>query len=365
MRTIPQPQNQGLSPNLSAHAAAPAKHRELLVAAVFILTNSVTFFLIQYDRMRTALPGIESWIQLKYTGTLSNGDQYRIAIPFLLRFLELHAHLRPNQSLPLLEFLAYAFALTLLYLLFRDSPVVQQASYARRLVTLGLFMTAAQFPILWIFPWERPETLPTAFYLAAIVFLVTQRSRMPFTIVCLLAILLSLGQSLLRTDAPLTVGIAILLITFTRTAFPRSRSATATLGLLCLAVGSATQLYLQYVMFPLKTPTQTPLTFRILTNFNPFDAPIHVPEFVAALLPFFLSLYFIRRYRLLLEFSDKLALLICLLYLPLYLAIGLVVEVRIYVPYLFLASPTIAKVWTAFLFSDQPQAQPPLAAANP
>jgi hypothetical protein len=37
---------------------------------------------------------------------------------------------------------------------------------------------------------------------------------------------------------------------------------------------------------------------------------------------------------------------------------GLVVEVRIFVPFLFLASPTIAKLWTAYLFNDVNGAQP-------
>jgi hypothetical protein len=44
---------------------------------------------------------------------------------------------------------------------------------------------------------------------------------------------------------------------------------------------------------------------------------------------------------------------------------GLVVEVRIFVPYLFLASPTIAKVWTAFLLGDQAEARPLPSAAQP
>jgi hypothetical protein len=53
----------------------------------------------------------------------------------------------------------------------------------------------------------------------------------------------------------------------------------------------------------------------------------------------------------------------CLVYLPVWFAMGLVVEVRIFVPYLFLAAPTIARVWAAFLLDDKAAAHPPHSAA--
>jgi hypothetical protein len=75
------------------------------------------------------------------------------------------------------------------------------------------------------------------------------------------------------------------------------------------------------------------------------------------LLPFFFSLALIRRYRLRLDATDKLILLISLIYLPIYVAFGIMAEIRIYVPYLFLLSPVIAKLWAQFLWTD-PAASP-------
>jgi hypothetical protein len=40
----------------------------------------------------------------------------------------------------------------------------------------------------------------------------------------------------------------------------------------------------------------------------------------------------------------------------------MIVEVRIFVPFLFLASPTIAKLWTAYLFGPGNETPPLLAA---
>ncbi len=44
--------------------------------------------------------------------------------------------------------------------------------------------------------------------------------------------------------------------------------------------------------------------------------------------------------------------LFSLIYLPIYIAFGILTEIRIYVPYLFLLAPVIAKLWAQFLWAD-------------
>jgi hypothetical protein len=332
-------------------------YRELLLVAVFVVFTSFSFFLIQYDRMRDAGPSFDSLIRNTLAGTVPAPIQYRVGLPLAAHFLEFHAHIRPNQSIPLIEFLSYAFALMLLYLLFRCSPQVENAAHSYRLVLLGLFFTAVQFPILWIFPWERWEVLPTTFYLAAIVILIVRRSRMPFAIICLLTLILSLGQALMRADVPIAVGIAILLAAALAIPFPRPSSHMAGLGLLCVAVGGGVQLYMQRIAYPTATyPAGTP-KFQLFANLNLLFPPLHIPIFLTALLPLIVSLILLRRHHLSLDSSDKLVLFILLIYLPVWVAMGLVAEVRIFVPFLFLASPTIAKLWGAFLFDEGSEAK--------
>jgi hypothetical protein len=348
----------GLSDKTTVRGVAPESCREFLLVAVFVVFNSFTFFLIQYDRMRTAGSGLDSQIRDTLAGIISAPDQYRIGLSLVMHFLELHVHIRPNQSLPLIEFLCYAFALVLLYLLFRCSPLVENASDSYRLVLLGFFLAAAQFPILWIFPWERWETMPTTFYLAALVLLIVRRSRMPFAIVCLLTIFLTLGQALMRTEVPVALGTAVLLTAALDIPFPRPRSHMACLGAVCLAVGGSVQLYLQRVLFPASRYSPTTPRFQLLANLNVLYPPLHIPVFLTALLPLIVSVVLLRRYRLPLDTSDKLVLLICLVYLPVWVTMGLMSEVRIFVPFLFLASPTIAKLWTAFLFNEGNDTRP-------
>ena len=328
--------------------------RSGLVAAVVIVFLTLTYFLIQYDRSRTVEASLQVWYQAKRAGVLNEGDQYRIGLPFLAHFLEVHTPLEMRQSIPLMQALSYGAGLTALYLLLVTSSLFKSAGRAQRLLASGIFFGVVQLPILWIFPWDRPETLPTMGYLAVIT-LVILNERIALAWACLLAVVLSFGQSLARTDAPLVVGLATM-IGATFFPFRRSRRSIALLGLLCAATGATVQLYL-HRLYPSVLPEQRATTLQLFRNLNPFNGPFHIPEFLTALLPFFFSLALIRRYRLRLDATDKLILLISLIYLPIYVAFGIMAEIRIYVPYLFLLSPVIAKLWAQFLWTD-PAASP-------
>ena len=313
--------------------------------------------------MRNANQAYDYAVRAILGGAYQAPEQYRVALPLLVHFLSLHAHLRPNQSFPLLESLAYALTLWLLYLLLSGSSQAENRAPSDRLVLLGLFLAAVQFPVLWIFPWDRPETLPTALYLAAIVLLVVRRSRIPFALVCALAVLLSLGQALVRADVPAAVGVAILLAAAVAVPLHRSRSHVAALGLLCAATAAGTQLCLQRIVFPHAAYPPNVPRFQLLANLDLLHPIFHLPIVLTALLPLIVSLVWLRRYRIPLAPADKLVLLMCLVYLPAWFAMGLVVEVRIFVPFLFLAAPTIARVWAAVLLDDKPAAHPPRAEA--
>jgi hypothetical protein len=361
---LPSP-TQGHSSTLAAHGVAPRPSREILLVVVFILFNSLSFFLMQYNRMRTTSADLESWVRSVLNGAQPAPDQYSVAIPFIAQFLQIHAHLGIRQSLPLIEFLSYALALTLLYLLFRSSPHVVHARPLNRLVLVGFFLTVAQFPILWIFPWDRPEALLTAFYLAAIVLVVVQRSRVRFGIVCLLAVLLSLGQALVQADVPVAVGVAIFLSIAVAVPFRRPRTQMAILGALCVAVGAAVQLYMRRGAYPNTAYPANISKAQLLTSLNLFYPPVHTLIFLTALLPFIVSMVLLRRHHLRLDASDKLVLVICLVYFPVWVMMGLVVGVRTFIPFLLLLSPTIAKLWGAFLFGERAGPQPHWSASLP
>lgn len=337
-------------------AAAPAGVSETTspwqhaLAAMFIVALSSSFFLTQYDRARLAEPALEAWYRMKAAGTLSIGDQYRVAVPFAAHFLEVHTGLQLRQTVPLLEAIGYAVGLAALYLLLVGSPVFATARRVERVGLCGLFFAAVQLPVLWIFPWERPETLPTMGYLAVIAVILVSR-RIPFALACVLALGASAVQAFARTDAPMVVGLATVLAALIGGSLPRTRKEMAALGVLCGVGGAAVQLYLKH-RFPDRYPGQRATDFQLFHNLNPFYAPAHLPEFFTAMLPFLFSMAMLWKYWAALDGTDRVTLLIALVYLPIYLTFGILAEVRIYVPYLFLLAPLFAKVWMRLLKGD-------------
>lgn len=324
--------------------------RSGLLAAIVIIFLTLTFFLIQYDQSRTSEPWLQAWYQVKRAGTIGDVDRYRIAVPFLAHYLEDHTPLKMRQSIPLIESLCYGLGLAALCLLLVDSTRFQSAPRMQRLLMYGFLFAAIQFPVLWIFPWGRPETLPTLLYLAAATLVITTEA-IDLGFACLLILTLSLMQSFARTDAPVVVGVACLLAAAFALPLRRSRTSISLLGLVCAMSGGVVQLYLSH-LFPQKHGHQPTAFVQLFSNLNPFLSPFHFPELFTALLPILASLLIAWRLRMRLDGTDKLTLLISLLYLPLYFIFGIVSEIRLYVPYLFLLAPVIAKLWAQFLWTD-------------
>ena len=332
--------------------------RSSLLAGLGILYLTATFLVIQYDRFRLLDPaGLDAWYRTKLAGLLTEGDQYRIGMPYLAHFIEAHTAIGMRQCIPFIEAISFGLGLVCLYHLLVRSPLYQAGSTRQRTADLGFFFCVLQFPVLWIFPWERPETLPTFCFLAAITVIILE-ARVPLAIGCILAVLLSFLQALNRTDAPMIVGLSACLASLL---FPlyRRRAATALLGVLCGATGAVTQLYLQH-LFPLSHSGQKGTMFQFFYNFNPRYgfAPYRMPAFVVALIPLLATLMLLRRRDVGLDPTDRFTLLIALIYLPVYMAFGIISEVRIYVPYLFLLAPLLAKVWVAFLTGWRTELQP-------
>lgn len=325
--------------------------RQLFLGVAFVFYSSASFFLIQYDRFRTVDPNL-------FWGRILAGDdfapiQYRVGLAVLTTFIAHHLHFRINQSLPLLEASSYAAALALLCLFLCMSSNWARASMQQRAALAACFAAVAQFPIIWIFPWDRPETLPTTLYLAAIAVLVQiHQKHVGAGWLCLVAVLVSAIQSSMRAEIPVVMGAAII-ASVAFHCWPASKQrALMAIGSSCAVTGAAVQLYLQRIAYPQAVYPPGTSKFQLLHNLNPMDSPAHGPIFVTAMLPFFLVLFSLWRRRMLLEPVDKVVLLACLFYIPIWFVTGLLLEVRVYVPFLFLATPTMAKVFGALLSPD-------------
>lgn len=320
------------------------------VAFVFIFYLSSTFFLIQYDRFRTADPDLVIPFGRILTGNEFAPNQYRVGLPLLTRFIANHSHFRANKSLPFVEAASYAAALALLCTLLSLSSAWERSNLHRRAVLAACCAAAMQLPILWIYPWERPETLPSTCYLALIAVLVQIYSRYGGgRWLWLLAALASALQSTMRTDYPVWMGAAVFASAALNWWPAGKRGGVMALGLSCAIPGAAIQLFLQRVAYPHAIYPPGSSKFQLLRNLTPLEAPAHGPIFFTAMMPLALAIVFLWRRQVRPEPIDKMVLLACLLYVPLWFLTGLLSEVRIYVPFLFLAAPTMAKIFVTFL----------------
>ena len=339
-----------------SNIAEPVKasaSRENSIAAILIVIFSFTFFLFQYNRNRATDTSLTDWAVNTVTGRVFAPDVYRIGVPWLTLTIKRLTHIRVNQSLPTIEGICYGFALFLLYLLLRQLNAFQTASRAYRAAAVGFFLALAQLPVLWLFSWERAETLPTAFYVAAVVLLASARRRVPFTAAMISVTVLSLGQSFLRTEVPTEVGIAFLVTAMLPAAAPRPRWQMATMGIAMAVVGSGIQVYLQDVLYPGFPYAPGVPKIQLLWNLRPFFPHDHWPIFFCAVTPLIFTLVLLRTQRLRVEPTEALVILVCLMYLPVWWIAGLISEVRIYVPFLTLASPVMARVWTTYIVGEQ------------
>lgn len=279
-------------------------------------------------------------------------DVYRMLMPAVWRTAE---HAIPIELAWIAAGLDFLFLLPALLLLARLAvedlrPALQQT------LTLALFVAFVQFPVDWIVPWQRPETTPTALFLAFALFCVSRASRQPLWTAALLAA--TFVQAFVRSDAPFILGAAITLLSF----LPRfstgfgSRRGMFLRGAAIAAIAAAVQIYLQFFLYrgiPYP-PGTTPIQFA--TNLRPH----YLTSALLALAPFPLAFWIARRsstgvgaFRL--RAIDATAILAALLYLPIWFAVGLVAEVRIFVPFLLLLCIPAARVSAHFLLGAAAQ----------
>jgi hypothetical protein len=182
--------------------------------------------------------------------TLPAPQVYRIAIPALGRLAIRLFHLNnPTYVAAGFDFIFSFLALNIFYRLTTERPGIEEVPGNRALVVV-LFLAFIQFPLTWVVPWQRPETLPSALFLAVALFsLVRSRESAKWSVLLLLA---AAFQAFVRSDVALVFGIALTAVSLTgrRSSSFGSRRSNLINGLLVIVIAGGTQAYLQFVRFP-------------------------------------------------------------------------------------------------------------------
>ena len=263
-------------------------------------------------------------------------DAYRVGIPILGRaIVVLTQTVHPSWVAAGIDAGFFLLAGSVLYRVV--SAGWGESAGARRLAT-AVFLLLIQFPLQWVLPWHRSETMAVAAYLAVALWSVQHSRTSRFWWLILLGA--TALQATVRTDVPLVLGISLTLVA----AMGRGRSLAPRRAM--LAVGAAVaaltlggQLLLQGVIFPhLSYPPGVP---KIQLGYNLHGHNLAV--LATALFPFAVFFFFKSRRWVA---ADDLSAVVCLsavLYLLLWFVVGIFAEVRLYVPFLFALSAIVAR----------------------
>lgn len=279
--------------------------------------------------------------------TTQKPEAYRVAMPALgkwtMRSFGIHD---PAIVAAAFDLFSAMFACYLLYqVALEHLPATSSTGY-KRLTIIALLLAFLQFPIAWVVPWQRPETLPSTLYLAAVLFSAQRLSRNRVWASAILA--LSATQAFVRSDVALVMGLALFLLGL----LPSTKSHLAprgvllTIGSLVVIIAAGVQGYLQFIRFPHLQYRPGTDAIQLLNNLR---SPHQLFNMMIALLPFLVVSILLLTTRRKIDPIDRLVLLAAGIYLLCYIILAVVGEVRVYVPFLFALCPVAAKCFATIL----------------
>ena len=331
-----------MSPKRSRWRFLPAAEHRFLCA--FLLAQALTLTHFVHDAYAQAERHMAPGTAVCFfgdCGTPHAPEAYRVGVEAVgTALLRLTHTQHPSVIAALLDFL---FRLPALYLL-SAVAAPSENDRPRRLLSLGLFLALAQFPLDWVVPWQRSETAPSTLFVAALLCWVARSRRNTASLVLVLA--LAVWQSFVRADVAFAAGLGLALW-----AALSSQGKRLTLtGAAITAIAALTQLYLQFIRFP--HLTYDPGTRPIQLAYNLTQT--HQLEVAAlALLPFVLIPAFTPRASEREPSPLALALTMAALYFPLWITFGVLQEVRVFVPFLLGIAATQAPVLATRLLAAE------------
>jgi hypothetical protein len=145
-----------------ADVAGPERVARVMLTAAVAAMGYLDYF--QYKRMGVGEPG--AWDALA-AGRWSAPDQYRVSVVLAARWLAGHLHGRVPLAMALIDIVSALVAVHLLWSVLTRTAVYREASVELRWLGAAAFVLLPPWYFGWIFWLSKPETLPAAMLLAA------------------------------------------------------------------------------------------------------------------------------------------------------------------------------------------------------
>lgn len=312
----------------------------LIVSAI-----SLSYGFLDWDIYRQRfLVHPDGWM-LYFSGGIEAPWQYRIGVWEAVRWLHRWFHLKAYDALTLIDVVCLALALWLILRVLRDFEVYKIASPRTRWLAIAGLLFLAEYYLVWGHWFQTEDTLPSILFVTLSLALACGdlvRSRI---LACLLLVCLSGIQGFIRADVAVILHAGFFLaVLFGRKAVPLGRPWQAATSVLAALAAGCVQLYLMLVRFP-NAHYGAEGVVQLANNLKP---EMWV-TMLLALLPFWLLLTLVLRNRYRTGAVTSMLLTSSLLYLPLWATVGLLDEVRIFLPFAFALMPATVLAWMALL----------------
>jgi hypothetical protein len=323
----------------------PKKVVSVLLSLIVLSAGFLDYW--SYSRAFHSEPGI--WMDV-VNGTSNAPNQYRIGVIDTAYFLAQHTHLALRYMLAVGDVIAAFVAVFALFFVLRRSTVYREAALAGRWFGAAGFVVLVQFYLAWLLWYQRPETLPTAAILALALLLLTVPLRGGVAVAGFL--LLAVAQAFVRADVAFALHAGILLVCLTSVGrgFALPRGWQAGTSLVAMGVVLGIQFWLMRRMYPQANYGDTPVLQVFLNLRNPSG---WIP-FLLFMAPVGWTLATLVRRRYKVEAAGVGLLTGAVIFLGMWLMVGRIEEVRIFLPYALVLAPlTVELGMRRFLAATQ------------
>ncbi len=290
-------------------------------------------------------------------GQAAAPQQYRVLIVRTAWLLLQHTPIAFRYSFALFDLLAGAAAGLILLKLIERSAAFRRAGSAGRWFGYAAFLFLFAYYLLWLQWYQRPETLPTTCFVAAMLFLLSWRTSKAINLLAIacLTLLVSFLQALTRADVAVCfyVGVFLYAALNRGAAMPASRLFNICLSAVASALAAGTQWLLMHRVYPHATYGDTPV---VQLRMNLLE-PLRIAAFVLFTAPVFYTLLAAVRRR---DVYEPAMMALCVstaLFLSLWIVLGKIDEVRIFIPFAVALIPlTVSQLLNALGSAEEQEA---------
>ncbi len=333
--------NSRQSPLPACGGIAPEPVTRILLALTVLTASFFDYW--SYSRALRSEP--RTYVDV-LEGTAKAPNQYRVGVIAVADFVARHAHLALRHTLTLLDTLAGLILAFVLYRILREAPIYKAAGLTVRWFASIALLALLQFYLAWITWYQRPETMTSAALVAVSTLLLTvplfRGSPGGKALTALFLVLIACAQGFVRADVAFALNAGIVLFASTSASrnLTLSRASALVAGALSAACAVAIQLYLMRVLYPHASYGDTRV-LQLVENLRNHGEAISFLLFLPVY-AWTVLLLLRRRARV----SDASLALVwgSALFFVLWVCLGRIEEVRIFLPFAVALSPASVEV---------------------